>query len=236
MFFFRHASSRLLSAPVYLEQQLLFSVTSTRAPIISSAATLTTIATSSVYEFHTSSTLSSFNNIIIRYKHSSTQIKRLFKKNPARRRIIQKNLLLNGEEAGQNSDISIPQSYIEPVISKPKILSNGWNPPFVNVYGNNVKIPDYPFKVTRTKNKPNNSVGFLPVYSEFRKDGARVTTRIKRVSGDRDVFLNELRATLQIPIPKNLKEDSIRFRTGGTIEVKGNRVQEVKRWLASLGF
>jgi len=168
MFFFRHASSRLLSAPVYLEQQLLFSVTSTRAPIISSAATLTTIATSSVYEFHTSSTLSSFNNIIIRYKHSSTQIKRLFKKNPARRRIIQKNLLLNGEEAGQNSDISIPQSYIEPVISKPKILSNGWNPPFVNVYGNNVKIPDYPFKVTRTKNKPNNSVGFLPVYSEFR--------------------------------------------------------------------
>jgi len=143
---------------------------------------------------------------------------------------------LNGEEAGQNSDISIPQSYIEPVISKPKILSNGWNPPFVNVYGNNVKIPDYPFKVTRTKNKPNNSVGFLPVYSEFRKDGARVTTRIKRVSGDRDVFLNELRATLQIPIPKNLKEDSIRFRTGGTIEVKGNRVQEVKRWLASLGF
>jgi len=56
------------------------------------------------------------------------------------------------------------------------------------------------------------------------------------VSGDRDVFLNELRATLKIPIPKNLKEDSIRFRTGGTIEVKGNRVQEVKRWLASLGF
>jgi len=73
-------------------------------------------------------------------------------------------------------------------------------------------------------------------FDPYRKDGARVTTRIKRVSGDRDVFLNELRATLKIPIPKNLKEDNIRFRTGGTIEVKGNRVQEVKRWLASLGF
>jgi len=149
---------------------------------------------------------------------------------------LQKTITFAGDKAGQNSDITIPQSYIQPVISKPRILSNGWNPPLVNVYGNNLKIPDYPFKVTRTKNKPNDSVGFLPVYSEFRKDGARVTTRIKRVSGDRDVFLNELRATLQIPIPKNLKEDSIRFRTGGTIEVKGNRVQEVKRWLASLGF
>ncbi|MGK3737378.1 MAG: translation initiation factor 1 (eIF-1/SUI1) [Bacillariaceae sp.] len=70
-----------------------------------------------------------------------------------------------------------------------------------------------------------------------RKDGAKITTRIKKVSGDRDVFLNELRATLQIPLPKNTKDiENIRIRTGGTIEVKGNRVQEVKKWLASLGF
>jgi len=168
MIFSRHASSRIFSAPAHLQQKFLFSLTSTRVPIISSAATLTTTATSSVYEFPTSLTPSSFNNISIRYKHSSTQIRRLFKNNPARRRIILKYLLLNGEEAGQNSDITIPQSYIQPVISKPRILSNGWNPPLVNVYGNNLKIPEYPFKVTRTKNKPNDSIGFLPVYSEFR--------------------------------------------------------------------
>jgi hypothetical protein len=69
-----------------------------------------------------------------------------------------------------------------------------------------------------------------------RKDGARVTTRIKKVSGDQGAFLNELRATLQIPIPKNPRDDTIRIRTGGTIEVKGNRVREVKQWLARLGF
>ena len=69
---------------------------------------------------------------------------------------------------------------------------------------------------------------------DHRKDGARVTTRIKKVTGDRDLFLNELRAALQIPIPKNPRDDTIRIRTGGTIEIKGNRVLEVKTWLASL--
>jgi hypothetical protein len=78
---------------------------------------------------------------------------------------------------------------------------------------------------------------YIYIYiSDHRKDGARVTTRIRRVSGDRDLFLNELRATLQIPIPKNPREDTIRIRTGGTIEIKGNRVLEVKTWLAGLGF
>lgn len=69
-----------------------------------------------------------------------------------------------------------------------------------------------------------------------RKDGAKVTTRIKKISGDQDAFLNELRAVLQIPIVKNPKHDEIRIRTGGTIEVKGNRTREVKEWLAGLGF
>ena len=80
---------------------------------------------------------------------------------------------------------------------------------------------------------------FLNIFGyrfDHRKDGARVTTRIKKVTGDRDLFLNELRAALQIPIPKNPRDDTIRIRTGGTIEIKGNRVLEVKTWLASLGF
>jgi hypothetical protein len=68
------------------------------------------------------------------------------------------------------------------------------------------------------------------------KDGARKTTRIKKVTGDRGMFLNELRAVLQVPIPKNPNDDTIRVRTGGTVEVKGNRVREIKHWLSSLGF
>ena len=179
MFSLRRASSRLLSsAPAYQqERQLLLSVTAstTRPHIrsISSAATLpTTIATAttttSAYEYPI---ISSLNNVTIRSKHSSTQIKRLFKKNPARRRILQKELLLNnnnnsseGEEATtavQNQNI-IPQSQIQPVILEPNILSNGWNAQ------TNVEISHYPFQVARTKNKPNDAVGFLPVYSEFR--------------------------------------------------------------------
>ena len=70
----------------------------------------------------------------------------------------------------------------------------------------------------------------------YRKDGARATTRIKKVSGDRDAYLNELRAALEIPTSNNPRDDEIRIRLGGTIEIKGNRVREVKQWLAGLGF
>lgn len=45
----------------------------------------------------------------------------------------------------------------------PKFLPNGWCAPApVEV------VPQYPFGVTRTKNKPNGAIGFLPVYSKFR--------------------------------------------------------------------
>mmetsp|Transcript_1435 Transcript_1435/g.3238 ORF Transcript_1435/g.3238 Transcript_1435/m.3238 type:complete len:245 (+) Transcript_1435:48-782(+) len=168
------------------------------------------------------------NNNTTRSKHSSRQIKRLFKKNPARRRIALKNNDENYTDEG-----NVPEATIEPIVAEPKIFSNGWNPPLGD---DGAELRKYPFAVARTKNKPNNAVGFLPVYSEYRKDGARITTRIKKVSGDRDKFLNELRASLQIPIPKNPREDTIRVRTGGTIEIKGNRVLEVKTWLAGLGF
>jgi hypothetical protein len=56
------------------------------------------------------------------------------------------------------------------------------------------------------------------------------------VTGDRDDFLRELRVVLQLPNPKNPKEDPVRIRTGGTIEVSGNHVRTVRQWLAGLGF
>jgi hypothetical protein len=62
-----------------------------------------------------------------------------------------------------------------------------------------------------------------------RQDGTKIITRIKKVSGDRDVFVKELRALLNLGTPANPIYDSIRVRdTNGTIEVK--------TWLAGLGF
>ena len=69
-----------------------------------------------------------------------------------------------------------------------------------------------------------------------RKDGTKATTLVKRIAGDADSFIDELRAVLEIPEPKNPNDDVIRYRTGGTIEIDGNRVREVKQWLAGLGF
>mmetsp|Transcript_127247 Transcript_127247/g.189677 ORF Transcript_127247/g.189677 Transcript_127247/m.189677 type:complete len:184 (+) Transcript_127247:168-719(+) len=165
-----------------------------------------------------------FNQQLIRQKHSARQVKRIFKRNPARRRIEIRD--------GLRPEAELPAGPSFPAVLEPEFLPNGWCPPPPE----DVEIPSYPFKVARTKNKPNDAVGFLPVYSEFRKDGAKVTTRIKKVTGDRDAFLNELRSVLQIPIVKNPKDDTVRIRTGGTIELKGNRTREVKEWLAGLGF
>eukprot|EP00977_Amphora_coffeiformis_P002530 scaffold473_cov156-Amphora_coffeaeformis.AAC.12 len=123
-----------------------------------------------------------------------------------------------------------PARTYEPVIEAPEILSNGWTPPPT------VPVPDYPFRVARTKNKPNDAVGFLPVYSKMRKDGTLTVTRIKKVSGDREAFIQELRAVLEISIPHNPVDDVIRVRTGGTIEVKGNHTRPIRTWLAGLGF
>lgn len=55
-------------------------------------------------------------------------------------------------------------------------------------------------------------------------------TLIKKVTGDRDVFLRELQAQFQIPY------HDIRIRAGGVIEVKGNYVTAIKLWLTGLGF
>jgi hypothetical protein len=121
-------------------------------------------ASSTPYRHHINNNNNNHHLIQQRYKHSSTQIKRLFKRNPAKRRIAlrQQRQQPGGEET---SFVVVPQPRLEPLTSNPPpILPNGWNPPLLDV-----EIPkDYPFHVSRTKNKPNDAVGFLPVYSEFR--------------------------------------------------------------------
>lgn len=91
-----------------------------------------------------------------RSKHSSTQIKRLFRKHPARQRVE--------ERLGINRLGDPPPSITFEAVCQPEILSNGWSaPPSADL-----PLPAYPFSVTRTKNKPKDAVGFLPVYSKMR--------------------------------------------------------------------
>jgi hypothetical protein len=99
---------------------------------------------------------SRFGGVSIREKHSSTQIKRLFKRNPARFRVAKRQGWIPEPQA-------IPAAKFSPVV-EPNILPNGWSAPV----GPEVTLPAYPFHVSRTKNKPHDTVGFLPVYSEFR--------------------------------------------------------------------
>jgi hypothetical protein len=147
--------------------------------------------------------------------HSNRQINRLFRKHPARQRVQ--------ERLGIKPPAPIDPPQFQPIF-QPTMLSNGWSAPPTT------DIPEYPFRVLRTKNKPNDSIGFLPVYVKHRKDNTKSTTLIKKIVGDSGVFEKELRSTLQ------LDETDIRTRIGGNYEVNGNRVREVKLWLAGLGF
>ena len=98
-----------------------------------------------------------------RWKHSSTQIKRLFKKNPARARVEAR--LGNG---GGESVKRLPGEPRYPPVAgleQARILPNGWSAPPPE----GIDIPSYPFQITRTrKDQTPHAVGFLPVYSEFR--------------------------------------------------------------------
>ena len=100
--------------------------------------------------------------MIIRNKHSSRQVKRLFQRNPAKRRIDSRGGSVS--ETTSPSSLGQLQQPTYQAILEPKFLPNGWCPP----PSDDIEIPNYPFRVSRTKNKPNDAVGFLPVYSEFR--------------------------------------------------------------------
>jgi hypothetical protein len=91
-----------------------------------------------------------------RAKHSSTQVKRLFKNNPARARV-------EARKGIDRTPAPLDPPTFPPIVDDVKILYNGWSVPVEGV-----EIPEYPFNVRRTRNKPNDAIGFLPVYSKFR--------------------------------------------------------------------
>ena len=84
---------------------------------------------------------------------------------------------------------------------------------------------------------PNDSLVDIDSSKRNRKDKTKTTTLIRRVSGDVDGLVKELRSVLQLPhrLPYS-NADPIKVRTGPSIEIQGNRVRDVKQWLTGLGF
>jgi len=164
----------------------------------------------------------------IRSKHSKRQIKRLFQKHPARLRVAARNDTL------PKFDPPLDSKY-EPFFTPTMILTNGWSkPPSCDNLEVVEKRDELPFGIKRTGNKPNDAVGFLPVYSKFGLGGSKQTTIIRKITGDKEIFVEELKAALSIS-PDDHR--SILWRASGTkIELHGNRTREVKAWLAGLGF
>jgi hypothetical protein len=73
---------------------------------------------------------------------------------------------------------------------------------------------------------------------KYRRDGTKVVTRIKKVTGDINAFVRELRIVLNVPAPANQLQsyDDIKFRAGNMIEIHGHRATEIRKWLGGLGF
>ena len=97
----------------------------------------------------------------IRWKHSERQIKRLFRKHPAIVRVEKR-------EGIDRTPEPMPPPQFKAVFD-PQFLSNGWSsPPGPDDDVTTKIIPNYPFSISRTKNKPNDAAGFLPVYTKYR--------------------------------------------------------------------
>jgi len=165
----------------------------------------------------------------VRCNHSKRQLKRLFQNHPASKR--------NQIRAGTQPKYELPEPPVHPPIFIPKVvLPNGWSqPPSTDSDSNVLRQRDaLPFGIERTKNKPNGAIGFLPVYSNVRLGGTKHTTLIRKITGDKDLFLQELKSVLEIA-PNDEKSTTWRA-TKTTLEVNGNQTKKIKEWLGGLGF
>ncbi|KAM7454392.1 hypothetical protein BLSTO_04852 [Blastocystis sp. subtype 1] len=94
------------------------------------------------------------------------------------------------------------------------------------------KKEDAPFVVTRTTLGKN-----LPVYSEYRNNGSRRLTIVRRIEGDITVSSASLPYTQKMSqeIKKVCPESDVEVHAG-SIQVEGNRSQEIRKWLSDMGF
>ena len=75
---------------------------------------------------------------------------------------------------------------------------------------------------------------YIHLHFYHRLGGSKRTTIIRKITGNKEIFEEELKAVLSIS-PDD--KDSVVWRAGGTkIELNGNRTSETKAWLAGLGF
>jgi len=77
------------------------------------------------------------------------------------------------------------------------------------------------FWIERTKN------GELPVYTDYKQSGTRVSTVVRKFRGN----VQELMEGLQKVVPGAQVTEKV-----GRIEVRGSHTQKVKEWLTSLGL
>jgi len=78
-----------------------------------------------------------------------------------------------------------------------------------------------PFKVFRSKN------GNLPVYRDYKFRRAKVTTILRRFTGNVDELKSEL---------KKVVEPAVVEEKVGKIVIHGDKFVPVKQWLRGLGF
>ena len=78
-----------------------------------------------------------------------------------------------------------------------------------------------PFEIVRT------TFGNLPVYSDYKNNGMRKLTIIRRVYGDIEEFKKEL---------SKIVSNSEIYEKTGRIAVKGLHVEKINLWLRRLGF
>jgi hypothetical protein len=85
---------------------------------------------------------------------------------PARLRVLDR--LQSAEPAGAPKPTPPerpPPTPTYPKVFEPELLMNGWSAPPAD---QSKLTQKYPFQIPRTKNKPNDAAGFLPVYTYFR--------------------------------------------------------------------
>ena len=115
-----------------------------------------------------------------------------------------------------------PGSRADPLLPEPKFEVQPVQPAASGFIAATGRTPTgLPFSVSRT---PTHGI---PVYSDYKNGRSRVVTIVRRIQGDT--------TALKLELGRVLGGARVDERVG-RIEVHGNRVDEVKTWLAGLGF